>query len=358
MTVSFTRTDLFERSKCVILAGQTSEGAYLAAPTFPTYRYSWFRDGAFIADAMDAVGESASAAAFHRWAASVLDAELTPSGDVTRGGILHTRYLPNGRIADDDWPNFQLDGFGTWLWAYERHVVANGKRIGALEATVVERLALYLLNRWSLPNFDCWEEHQDRVHPSTLGAIYAGLRAAGRLVEDPGLLGAAEAIRSYILAHAVKDGRFVKHVGSSEVDANLLWLAVTYDVVPADSQLMTATLAKVATDIQDVAGGVHRYARDTYYGGGAWPLLTADLAQVRLARGESVEALRLLSWIEAQAGPNGDLPEQVQDHANDPSYIGEWRERWGESACPLLWSHAAYLRLLVALESHGVEVAR
>ena len=39
-------------SLAVIRAGQDAGGAYLAAPTFPTYRFSWFRDGAFIADAM------------------------------------------------------------------------------------------------------------------------------------------------------------------------------------------------------------------------------------------------------------------------------------------------------------------
>ena len=48
----------------MILAGQSPAGGYVASPTFGPYRYSWFRDGAFIADAMSRVGEVESAERF------------------------------------------------------------------------------------------------------------------------------------------------------------------------------------------------------------------------------------------------------------------------------------------------------
>jgi hypothetical protein len=31
--------------------------------------------------------------------------------------------------------------------------------------------------------------------------------------------------------------------------------------------------------------------------------------------------------------------------------VAEWRQRWGESARPLLWSHAAYLALRTELDT-------
>ncbi len=341
------------RSIEVILAGQTPEGAYLAAPSFPTYRYCWFRDGSFIADAMDLAGLGGSAAAFHAWCLRVLDGQLDAEGDVVGGGELHTRYRADGSHGAEEWPNFQLDGFGTWLWAYRRHRerAAGGpaRPQDQRAASVVRRLARYLARRWPRPNFDCWEEHEGHVHPSTLGAIHAGLRSAAELLDDSYLAGVADAVRTYLLTHGVTDGHFVKHVGSTRVDANLLWLALPYEVVPVDDPLVTATLDRIAAEAQAPDGGLHRYAADTYYGGGCWPLLTADLAQVRLASGEAEEAARLLAWVEAQATPEGDLPEQVATHLNDPAYVDEWRRRWGESACPLLWSHAAYLRLLHAM---------
>src|SRR5690606_7559825 len=53
---------------------QHPDGAYPASPTFSAYRgYSWFRDGAFIADAMSAGGDAASAEAFFGWCARVIE---------------------------------------------------------------------------------------------------------------------------------------------------------------------------------------------------------------------------------------------------------------------------------------------
>ena len=61
--------------------------------------------------------------------------------------------------------------------------------------------------------------------------------------------------------------------------------------------------------------------------------------------GRTEEAHRQLEWIEAQAEPNGDLPEQVAGHVLSPDGLREWTERWGPSPSPLLWSHAMYLTL-------------
>lgn len=371
-TRPLTRKELREHSIEVILGGQTVEGAYLAAPTFPTYRYSWFRDGSFIADAMDLVGHHESAAAFHRWVVTVLAAQLD-AVDNAGDGVLHTRYLPDGSPGGEEWPNFQLDGFGTWLWSFSRHLKVQSAAPSPESLTVVERLAEYLLLRWSWRNFDCWEEHSDRSHPSTLGALYAGFVAAARLLDDRRFLGVAAAVRSYVLEHGVcgvgdatGDGarHFSKHVNPAvqgardcAVDANLIWLSVPYGVVAPEDPLAQATLAKIRRDLQDPEGGLHRYAADTYYGGGSWTLLTCDLAQVHLALGERDEAERLIAWVERQASEAGNLPEQVATHANDASYIDRWEGLWGKSASPLLWSHAAYLRALVALDADDAEVS-
>jgi len=57
--------DLAQRSVALIERLQHDGGAYPASPTFSAYRgYSWFRDGAFIADAMSAAGAVDSASRF------------------------------------------------------------------------------------------------------------------------------------------------------------------------------------------------------------------------------------------------------------------------------------------------------
>ncbi len=60
------------------------------------------------------------------------------------------------------------------------------------------------------------------------------------------------------------------------MDASLLGLAVPYGVVPPDDPLMLRTVEHMEATILH-AGGLHRYAEDSYFGGGAWILLTAWL---------------------------------------------------------------------------------
>lgn len=352
------RDFLAKKSLEVILGGQTREGAYLACPDFPTYRYCWFRDGAFIAQAMDDWGQTESAQRFHQWVVRTLLSQeegarlANCESELDHGRLLHTRYCADGSAGSEEWPNFQLDGLGTWLWSFGQHLSRRGSAPDDDARKAVALAAEYLIELWCQPNFDCWEEHADLIHPLTLGAVYAGILASAKLLDEPHYDGAARAIRSFLLTHGVKQGAFSKHLGSEAVDASLLWLATVYGVVPPTHPLARRTTERVRNELLDPEGGVHRYREDTYYGGGSWIILTAALASQHIALGDRGEAERLLGWIEAQATVEGLMPEQTARFLNDPSRLAEWRERWGESACPLLWSHAAYLSLLKRLEKH------
>ena len=61
--------------------------------------------------------------------------------------------------------------------------------------------------------------------------------------------------------------------------------------------------------------------------------------------GDSDLAPQLLTWIEGSANHEGYLPEQVADDAQSPHMLAYWRERWGATATPLLWSHAMHVIL-------------
>ena len=60
-----------QRSVEVILAGQSPSGGYVACPSFENYRFCWFRDGCFIADAMREAGEMESCDRFLDWCARI-----------------------------------------------------------------------------------------------------------------------------------------------------------------------------------------------------------------------------------------------------------------------------------------------
>src|SRR5512134_3949332 len=125
-------SNLYQRSIEIILENQSTSGAYVASPNFPTYHYCWFRDGSFIAFAMDLAGKHESAHRFHQWVAGCVNerkdlvqkalAKARSSEKLREAEILHTRYCLDGTDGEPgNWPNFQLDGFGTWLWALNEH---------------------------------------------------------------------------------------------------------------------------------------------------------------------------------------------------------------------------------------------
>jgi GH15 family glucan-1,4-alpha-glucosidase len=220
----------------IIRAGQDPSGAYLASPTFPTSRYAWFRDGAFIADAASRCGDIASAEAFFAWCARVIEARREriesliarrrAGVEIDLGEQLRTRYLADGSEPAGAWGAFQLDGFGTWLWALGEHGRRHGRSIDSwLDGAVLS--ARYVAAFWDRPCHDWWEEHPDHVHTSTLAALYGGLTAMSRAeaVAAPlraDFAAAAGCIRDAVRADATPRGHLAKWLGGEAVDASLV----------------------------------------------------------------------------------------------------------------------------------------
>jgi GH15 family glucan-1,4-alpha-glucosidase len=341
----------------VIETNQAATGAYLASPNFPVYRYSWLRDGSFIADAMSRVHRKESADAFFAWCAEVVSIR---AGQIERllerqrrdERIAHEDFLPcrftvDGQDAGDDWWDFQLDGYGMWLWALDRHARRHARGLRPY-ASAVELTVRYLAAFWAEPCYDWWEESPQHRHTSTLAALYAGLRAAAEwtVVSDELRLAArntAGEIRARILDEGVHDGRLVKWLGGSELDASLIACSTPFAVLAPDEPIMTATIDALESTIAH--GGVHRYAHDSYFGGGEWPLLAALLGWHYHEAGRTDDAWAQLLWVADQARPNGDLPEQVGDHLLVPDCYPDWVDRWGPVATPLLWSQAMLITL-------------
>ncbi|MBI3961658.1 MAG: glycoside hydrolase family 15 protein [Deinococcus sp.] len=355
--------DLITHSLDLITSTQSSTGAFMASPHFPTYRYCWFRDGAFIAYALDQWGRSAAARQFHQWAArTVLAHRPAAERGIAKGkrseslgpeDYLHTRYQADGNPGTEEWGNFQLDGLGTWLWSLEQHLKLAQRTPTVSELDAAGLVGRYLAALWRLPNYDCWEELPDRVHVSTLAAIAAGLRAASRLIKYSAFTAEAEATRQFVLDQGVMDGHLVKYLGSTEVDGNLLWVAWPYQLLPPSHPVIRNTVARIEQTLKEPNGGVHRYRADTYYGGGEWLLLTAWLGvYYALGQGQR-QAQAVVRWLEEQANQEGHLSEQVGPQLH-PGRYQEWVDRWGPVACPLLWSHASYLTLCATLKlRHG-----
>jgi GH15 family glucan-1,4-alpha-glucosidase len=352
------RERLITRSLALLQAGQEPNGAFLACSTFPTYRYSWYRDSTFIAHALDLWGDHYAARRFYDWGAEVVLkhedtvlASLRSPEHQQPARYLHTRYKVDGMPGDDEWPNFQLDGFGTFLWGMFQHLEMTGLQDIPPRWTRSARLLIsYLKRLWRAPNYDCWEEFPDKIHLATLAALYGGLHAAGEHLGDEAAGATARAIQTFMLSHAT-NGILPKYLGCSSVDASLAWACVPFGALVPDDPIMIGTIERIERDLVGPHGGVHRYADDSYYGGGAWILLTAGLAECLISLGHIDRATELCVWIERQAGAHGHLPEQVPVDLHHPDMYEPWVERWGSIASPLLWSHAGYLRLVHRLRA-------
>lgn len=341
-----------------LLAGQAQSGAFPAGAGFSQYAQSWLRDGAFIAHALDLAGQNAAAARFHGWVAKcLLPLEAHVDGliaareagrPLSEFDFLPARFDVAGEWVRDGWPNFQLDGYGQWLWSLASHLRAGGP---APEPAVLDAAGLvvrYLAAFWNEPCYDSWEEYRSQLHTSTLASVSAGMRDVARAV--PALAASAEpvakAARQFLLTECVQDGAFVKHVRNPAVDASLLWVATPFELVDVDDPRMRHTAARIEAEL--LGGGLRRYAADTYYGGGEWVLLTAWLAWHWYRVGRGADAERLLCWIEKQRSDDGGLPEQVPGKGAHEYLLTHWTKTWGSSARPLLWSHAMVVTARVA----------
>jgi GH15 family glucan-1,4-alpha-glucosidase len=358
--------ELVQASVDVMTRFQAATGAFMASPNFSVYQYSWLRDGSFIAHALDAAGHRDRSAAFHLWVAEVVERmapEIEAVLSVRRAGgipeqsmLLPTRYTAEGfpeAAADDDdaWPTVQFDGYGTWLWALQAHL--GGGPVSARFLPAVRLVAEYLSACWDLPCYDVWEEYGDRLHTSTLAALAAGLRAAGALTGDGRYTLEANRIVTFLREACVVDGRFVKGPEDERVDASLLSLAVPFGVVGISDPTFVRTVQMIEAELTSPSGGTWRYLGDTYYGGGAWVLLTCWLGWYHALRHDAAAAAKFERWAARHADATLELPEQVIDQAQDARMVGPWIDKWGVPAHPLLWSHAMYVLLADALPGPG-----
>jgi GH15 family glucan-1,4-alpha-glucosidase len=313
---------MIEQSADVVQQFQQASGAYPACPNFDVYKFCWFRDGSFTADAMSRAGRVESAEKFFAWASRLINERRE---HILGDGRLNARYTYDGQDPLEPWNGFQLDGYGTWLWALKAHEQRHGRSIDEFReaAGLVQH---YLATHWQEDCADWWEEWTGR-HAATLACVYAGLKA----FDHP----EAENVRQAI------------DLGPERTDGSLL-ICSLLDVVNSDD--FAPTLQKIEAELVSAGGGVYRYAADTYYGGGEWLVLTAMLGWQYARQGRTQEARAKLDWVAAHADASGWLPEQSHVYLYDPGQVQPWIEHWGQPATPLLWSHAMFLTLATELQ--------
>jgi GH15 family glucan-1,4-alpha-glucosidase len=347
------------RSVETILRLQSDNGSIIASPDFGQYRFCWLRDASFISYALDRAGEHEASARYHAW----VNAAVTGIADVIDGVIAKralgadlsplemppARFALDGSTVVDDWPNFQVDGYGTWLWSLGQHLELTGETgvsDGLRES--VQRVAKYLSTFAFSKCWDVWEENGDAQHTSTLACVYGGLTSAAWLLDDEQYATRASEVRAHLADGASHNGFYVKSSMNGDVDASTIWLTTPFEVVDGNDEYFAKTIALIE-DRLTLNGGIRRYPTDVYFGSGAWPVLTASLGWHFVQVGDIEGAERCLEWIASHFDEVGRLGEQFDGEERDYEHYHEWVLRWGLPAQELVWSHAMFVILSLEL---------
>jgi len=354
------QTDRVQSSVQSILRNQSPNGAIIASPDFDQYHFCWLRDGSFVSYALDLAGEHDAASRYHAWVTNAVRDISNVIDDVVdrrlRGRPLEPTDMPparfalDGSVVVDGWPSFQVDGYGTWLWSLGQHLrLAPKVELSDDLRDAIRRVGRYLAIFALTPCYDVWEESGSALHTSTLACVVGGLETAGRLVGDESFLESAASISAQVIDSAAQLGHFAKSNENQDVDASVLWLGTPFRVVAPSDPHFARTVSMVE-DRLTLEGGLRRYPTDTYFGSGAWPVLTASLGWHYAALGNLTEARRCRDWVAAHFDSLGRLGEQFGGESRDAQHYLEWVDRWGPPAQDLTWSHAMFVVLSMAID--------
>ncbi len=352
--------DLVQKSIQILKNGQTANGSFIACENFGNYRYSWFRDGTFIAAALLEYGYYRETYKFIEWGATVVNRyqekmetcirTFQQGGTIAEEDFFHTRFTLDGYEVPGHWGFNQFDGLGTWLWFTCRFFMQNSQISPSSDViNALNKTAEYISIVWSAGCSDCWEENEGGQHTYTLASIVTGLKEYCNWSGNKDISERNYTVLEYFKKHCLTSNGYIKSVGLDASDANLIGLCEPYDLVSWDDPDFQKTLHRIEKEL--MTPGLHRFVADTYYGGGEWVLLTAWIGWLYAKHGRMDDAKKLRKWVESTASPDGFLAEQVPQHLFAPDKYVRWEKDAGEIATPLLWSHAMYLLLAKEIDT-------
>lgn len=372
---------LFRRSLLIIRSHVGDNGAIIASSDSDmlqkgkdTYSYVWPRDGAHIAAALDAVGDWNIAQRFFGFAHDVLSKDGYFMHKFNPDKSLGSSWHPWLYEGDKQLP-IQEDETGIVLHELWHHYDRSRdlEFIEELYDSLVKKAASFLIgyrdDETGLPkaSYDLWEE-KIGVHTYSVASVYGALKSAGKLARLLGKSGDARRydaiageIREAMLDKLVIDGVFIKGFSGANnlenpdytADVSTVYGLWKFGVLAIDDELMEATAEDVFAKIsvESDIGGYARYAGDDYYRktdqsdipGNPWFIATLWHARYVIkkaeTKGQLFEARDDLEWVRKHARPSGVLSEQIDPHSGQQV-----------SAAPLIWSHAEYVKAIMAYE--------
>lgn len=345
---------VYRRALIVMKQHSVRTGAHLAAPTStsPPYRFSWPRDGSFIALAHLRSGHPEEARRF---------LDFMARNQKANGGWA-VNYHTNGQVMYDFGDrNNEHDQVGIIPWMMLEYARASNDWTWLQgHWPGIQRAADFLIRfqdaRTGLmgPTRDLWELSTSDSWAYSDAAAWAGLRAAaeaaqrfGDQVSQRRFEAAAAKLKQGIETYLWNEagGYFARGYNlesrrrDDKVEAANLALAWPFKVLDANDPRMLRMADAIHKTLASPAGGIRRYTGDRYFDGQPWPVTTDWLAIYYSQIGRGADAGRLHAINTTYAHKTGSL--QLGEQFDEAKNI------W-VSATPLTWSGAKYV--LSALE--------
>lgn len=341
--------DLYSRSIFVLRNVASSNGAIIASPDLSsllsgdTYNYCWWRDGGFVAKAMDEAGLYENADRFLSFASACQGP----------AGFWVHRHFPDGEVGST-WhppPFLQVDQTATVVGAVWHHYKRFGDLDRLLERWPMVKAAANFLSgfrdagsRLPAASFDLWEE-TNGIHTYSTAVVIHALERAARIASELGKDPTRWRAASLEIHQAALDrlwdpslGRLLRSFEPRDerIDSSAL-LALKHGLMDWSDPRARQVVEGVEKRLwSPTIGGLARYEGDEYYGvENPWIICTLWLAEARLNLGDPERCRELIEWVASHATPTLLLSEQIDARTGEP-----------KSATPLTWSHSTYVDVL------------
>ncbi|MCB9525961.1 MAG: glycoside hydrolase family 15 protein [Myxococcales bacterium] len=317
----------------IIAAGTTSVPEALGTPRTWDYRFAWIRDGAFTAEALARLGQTAPAAAFLDFLARTVGAAPQPLYGIGGERSLPERALPHlagfagtgpVRVGNAAAGQVQHDSYGQIVWLASRlfelaRVPVDDDRFAWL-AGLVDRAAAVA----DTPDAGIWE-FRDRPGRYTYSQVWcwvaldrgATLAAArGDSERAARWRTQAQALRERILAAADRVGFFAQTLDGADVDASSLQFGQLGLVPPTDPRFV-ATVRRCEQALL-VDGLMRRYVAEDDFGEttSTFSICTLWWIEALAAIDERARARQALAAFEDYGNPLGLFAEDVDPRLN------------------------------------------
>ncbi len=351
-------------------------GALVAAPTASLperiggdrnydYRYAWIRDVSLVMASLAMLGDLEAAEHYMDWLARLESSTDMPLQVLYRidggtdapqqirddvAGYRASRPVLFGNHAVDQ---HQIDSFG-YLIDCAFVYLQQGGRWKDEYWQMTRRLADYTAAKWREPGQDIWELGDTCHFVSSKVLAWVTLERAARIAERTGAADDVETWRREMEAiqQAVAErgwseslGAFRQHYEADDLDASALLMAM-FDFLPIDDPRLTATIDRIEERLSR-DGLVFRFDPEAIPTPLALPMGEAEgaflpctfwLAAARAKQGYPDRAEAILAGVERRMGELGLIAEEMDPRTG--AFLGN---------TPLLFSHAEYLKAVLAL---------